>query len=44
MKTALVKVPALVLAAALIAGCAGTRAHKGAVVDPQLVTRCGSTS
>lgn len=25
-------------AAALLAGCAGTRAHKGAVLDPQLVS------
>ena len=38
MKAALIKVPVLVLAGALIAGCAGTRAHKGAVVDRQLVT------
>jgi outer membrane protein assembly factor BamE (lipoprotein component of BamABCDE complex) len=38
MKFALSKVAAAVLGAALLAGCAGVRAHKGAVVDPQLAS------
>jgi outer membrane protein assembly factor BamE (lipoprotein component of BamABCDE complex) len=38
MKVALLKLSAAVLAAALLAGCAGVRAHKGAVVDPQLAS------
>jgi outer membrane protein assembly factor BamE (lipoprotein component of BamABCDE complex) len=38
MKFALLKVPTAVAAAALLAGCAGVHAHKGAVIDPQLVT------
>ena len=41
MKAALIKVPVLVLAGALIAGCVGTRVHKGAVVDRQLVRDLG---
>src|SRR5215208_6091323 len=36
MKVALSKFSAAVLGAALLAGCAGVRAHKGSVVDPQL--------
>lgn len=36
MKVALLKLSTGVLAAALLAGCAGVRAHKGAVVDPQI--------
>ena len=35
MKFAL-KISAAVLGAALLAGCAGYRAHKGAVIDPEL--------
>ena len=35
MKFAL-KISAAALAAALLAGCAGYRAHKGAVIDPEL--------
>src|SRR3954468_10611943 len=38
MKVALLKLSAGVLVAALLAGCAGVRAHKGAVVDPQLAS------
>jgi outer membrane protein assembly factor BamE (lipoprotein component of BamABCDE complex) len=37
MKVAL-KLSVAVLAATLVAGCAGVRAHKGAVVDPQLAS------
>ena len=37
MKVAL-KLSVAVLAATLLAGCAGVRAHKGAVVDPQLAS------
>ena len=36
MKVALLKLSAAMIGAALLAGCAGVRAHKGAVVDPQL--------
>ena len=36
MKVVLLKLSTAALAAALLAGCAGVRAHKGAVVDPQL--------
>jgi outer membrane protein assembly factor BamE (lipoprotein component of BamABCDE complex) len=36
MKVALLKLSTAAMAAALLAGCAGVRAHKGAVVDPQL--------
>ena len=36
MKVALLKLSTAAVAAALLAGCAGVRAHKGAVVDPQL--------
>jgi len=36
MKLALFRVPTVALAAALLAGCATTHAHKGAVIDPQL--------
>jgi outer membrane protein assembly factor BamE (lipoprotein component of BamABCDE complex) len=38
MKFALSKVSAVALGAVLLAGCAGVRAHKGAVVDPQLAS------
>lgn len=40
MKAALLKVSAVALASALLAGCAtlGVKAHKGAVVDPQLAS------
>ena len=38
MKFAPLKVPAVFAAAALLAGCAGVIAHKGAVIDPQLAT------
>jgi outer membrane protein assembly factor BamE (lipoprotein component of BamABCDE complex) len=38
MKVALSRVSAAVLGAALLTGCAGVRAHKGAVVDPQLAS------
>ena len=32
------RVQAVILAAALLAGCATTRVHKGAVIDPQLAS------
>ena len=38
MKLVLLKISAAVFSAALLAGCAGVRAHKGAVVDPQLAS------
>jgi outer membrane protein assembly factor BamE (lipoprotein component of BamABCDE complex) len=38
MKVALLKLSAAMIGAALLAGCAGVRAHKGAVVDPQLAS------
>ncbi|HKX92691.1 MAG TPA: outer membrane protein assembly factor BamE [Sphingomicrobium sp.] len=38
MKVALLKISAAVLGAALLAGCAGVRAHRGAVVDPEIAT------
>ena len=38
MKVALLKLSAAMMGAALLAGCAGVRAHKGAVVDPQLAS------
>ena len=38
MKIALLKLSAAMIGAALLAGCAGVRAHKGAVVDPQLAS------
>jgi F0F1-type ATP synthase membrane subunit c/vacuolar-type H+-ATPase subunit K len=38
MKVALHSVTVALLGAALLAGCAGVRAHKGAVVDPQLAS------
>ena len=40
MKVALLKISAAVMGAALLAGCAslGVKAHKGAVVDPQLAS------
>jgi outer membrane protein assembly factor BamE (lipoprotein component of BamABCDE complex) len=38
MNFAVLKIPAVLAAAALVAGCAGVRAHKGAVIDQQLVT------
>ena len=36
MKVVLLRLTAVAIGAALLAGCAGVRAHKGAVVDPQL--------
>ena len=36
MKLSISRVSALALASLLIAGCASNRAHKGAVIDPQL--------
>lgn len=36
MKAALIKVPVIAITASFLAGCLGTVAHKGAVVDPQL--------
>ena len=38
MKLALFRVSAIALAAVAISGCASNRAHKGAVLDPQLVS------
>ena len=38
MKFALSKVAAAVLGAALLAGCAGVRAHRGSVVDPEIAS------
>jgi outer membrane protein assembly factor BamE (lipoprotein component of BamABCDE complex) len=38
MKVALSKLSVAVAGAFLLAGCAGVRAHKGAVLDPQLAT------
>lgn len=38
MKSGLVKVTTVALAAALLSGCAAMRAHKGAVLDTQLVS------
>ena len=38
MKLALLKVSIAVAGAALLAGCANTRVHKGTVIDPQIVT------
>jgi outer membrane protein assembly factor BamE (lipoprotein component of BamABCDE complex) len=38
MKVALFRVSTVALAAALFAGCASVRTHKGAVIDDQLVT------
>ena len=38
MKIALLKVSIAVTAAALATGCAGVRAHKGAVIDTELAT------
>ena len=38
MKVAQFRVPAVVIAAALLSGCATVRAHKGAVIDPQLAS------
>ncbi len=38
MKVALFKVSTAVLAAALLAGCAGIRMHKGAVLDQELTS------
>jgi len=37
MKRALLKLSLAVAGAAMLAGCAGVRAHKGAVLDPQLI-------
>ena len=38
MKLATFRVPAIALAALLVAGCASTRVHKGAVIDTQLAS------
>ena len=38
MKVALSRLSAAVLGAALLAGCAGVQAHRGAVLDPQLAS------
>ena len=38
MKVALLKLSAAMIGASLLAGCAGVRVHKGAVVDPQLAS------
>ena len=38
MKLGLIRVSAIALAALLVAGCASNRAHKGAVIDPQLAS------
>ena len=38
MKAVLLKISAAAIGAALLAGCAGVRAHKGAVVDPQIAS------
>ena len=38
MKLGLIKVSAIAVAALLASGCATNRAHKGAVIDPQLAS------
>ena len=38
MKLAVLRITTVVVAAGLIAGCASNRAHKGAVIDPQLAS------
>ena len=38
MKIGLVKVSTIAIAALLASGCASNRAHKGAVLDPQLAS------
>jgi outer membrane protein assembly factor BamE (lipoprotein component of BamABCDE complex) len=38
MKVALLRISVAAMGMALLAGCAGVRAHKGAVVDPQLAS------
>jgi outer membrane protein assembly factor BamE (lipoprotein component of BamABCDE complex) len=38
MKLGLIRVSTIALAALLAAGCASNRAHKGAVIDPQLLS------
>jgi outer membrane protein assembly factor BamE (lipoprotein component of BamABCDE complex) len=38
MKSALFRMSTLALAALLLSGCATTRVHKGAVIDPQLAS------
>jgi outer membrane protein assembly factor BamE (lipoprotein component of BamABCDE complex) len=38
MKTALIRMSIAFASAAMLAGCAGVMAHKGAVIDPQLAT------
>ena len=38
MKSALIKVATVALGAALLAGCGGVRAHRGAVLDTQLAS------
>lgn len=38
MKLGLIRVSTMALAALLAAGCASNRAHKGAVIDPQLAS------
>src|SRR3954468_23282011 len=38
MKVALLKLPLALAVCALVAGCASVRAHRGAVIDPQLAS------
>ena len=38
MKLALLKISLAAAGVAMLAGCAGVQAHKGAILDPQLVT------
>jgi outer membrane protein assembly factor BamE (lipoprotein component of BamABCDE complex) len=38
MKLALLKITLAAAGVAMLAGCAGVRAHKGAILDPQLIT------
>src|SRR3954466_10984045 len=38
MKVALLRLPIALAAFALVAGCASVRAHRGAVIDPQLAS------
>jgi outer membrane protein assembly factor BamE (lipoprotein component of BamABCDE complex) len=38
MKVAYFRLPAALIAAAMLAGCAAVHTHRGAVVDPQLAT------
>jgi outer membrane protein assembly factor BamE (lipoprotein component of BamABCDE complex) len=38
MKLALLKISLATAGVAMLAGCAGVRAHRGAILDPQLIT------